>query len=105
MAASKAAGKAPVGSAQWIQDENSHVQQLVMQEQEEFAFLVRNDGEWLNEHMAEIFSKSQMYVHRTWEEIALILVEMSPKYSRPPESFEARRLAQPESAILWRLEW
>ena len=50
-----------VGSAQWIQNERDHGSQLVDQEVEEFSFSVRNEFEWLNEHMADIFSKKQMY--------------------------------------------
>ena len=50
-----------VGSAQWIQNERDNGSQLVDQEVEEFSFSVRNEFEWLNEHMADIFSKKQMY--------------------------------------------
>lgn len=49
-----------VGSAQWIQNERDHAGQLIDQEVEEFSFSVRNELEWLNEHMADIFSKNQM---------------------------------------------
>ncbi|KAI7497590.1 hypothetical protein KC367_g5740 [Hortaea werneckii] len=59
MAATKAKMPA-VGSAQWIQNERDHGSQLVDQEVEEFSFSVRNEFEWLNEHMADIFSKKQM---------------------------------------------
>lgn len=56
-----ARGKMPaVGSAQWIQNERDHAGQLIDQEVEEFSFSVRNELEWLNEHMADIFSKNQM---------------------------------------------
>ena len=54
--------KLPVGSAQWIQDENDQVAQFCAQEAEDFAFSARNEVEWLNEHMAEIFNKSQVNV-------------------------------------------
>ncbi|KAI7172758.1 hypothetical protein KC316_g12803, partial [Hortaea werneckii] len=59
MAATKAKMPA-VGSAQWIQNERDNGSQLVDQEVEEFSFSVRNEFEWLNEHMADIFSKKQM---------------------------------------------
>ncbi|RMY64064.1 hypothetical protein D0863_10086 [Hortaea werneckii] len=49
-----------VGSAQWVQNERDHGSQLVDQEVEEFSFSVRNEFEWLNEHMADIFSTKQM---------------------------------------------
>lgn len=32
------------------------------QESEDFGFSARNELEWLNEHMADIFAKDQMYV-------------------------------------------
>ena len=50
----------PVGSAQWIQDENRQIAQFFTQEIEDFSFSARNEIEWLNEHMAEIFSKDQV---------------------------------------------
>ena len=52
----------PVGSSGWIQSEREQSSQFVLQEAEEFSFSVRNELEWLNEHMAEIFSKNQVYV-------------------------------------------
>lgn len=51
----------PVGCVQWVQDENHQISQFGIQEAEDFAFSARNEFEWLNEHMAEIFSKSQVY--------------------------------------------
>ena len=50
-----------IGSQQWINDENDQVTQFCTQEAEDFAFSARNEVEWLNEHMAEIFSSSQVY--------------------------------------------
>lgn len=52
----------PVGSAQWISEERSSALQIEQSEVEEFSFSARNDLDWLNEHMAEIFSENQMYV-------------------------------------------
>ncbi len=60
MAAVRAQGKLPVGSSEWNQDENAQVSQFCGQEAEDFAFSARNEVEWLNEHMAEIFSKDQV---------------------------------------------
>jgi hypothetical protein len=49
--------KAPaVGSAQWILEERHQSNELMAQELEDFSFSVRNELEWLNEHMAEIFA-------------------------------------------------
>ena len=50
-----------IGSRQWINDENDQVTRFCTQEAEDFAFSARNEVEWLNEHMAEIFSKNQVY--------------------------------------------
>jgi phage pi2 protein 07 len=58
--AARVKAKVPVGSAQWIQDENRQIAQFCTQEVEDFSFSARNEIEWLNEHMAEIFSKNQV---------------------------------------------
>ncbi|KAK8188271.1 uncharacterized protein BKA78DRAFT_177964 [Phyllosticta capitalensis] len=54
--------KVAVGSAPWILSEQQQVNQLVDQEAEEFSYSVRNELEWLNEHMADIFSQNQLNV-------------------------------------------
>ncbi|TKA64548.1 hypothetical protein B0A55_11910, partial [Friedmanniomyces simplex] len=59
MAASKTKG-APVGSAQWIQSEREQAARMVDQEAEEMGFSVRNDLEWLNEHLADVFSRNNV---------------------------------------------
>ena len=48
----------PIGSADWIQNEREQSDQFVNQEVEEFSFSVRNELEWLNEHMSDIFSNN-----------------------------------------------
>ncbi|CAK4032513.1 C-type lectin [Lecanosticta acicola] len=60
MAATRSKATPPVGSSQWIQNEKEHADQFVTQEVEEFSYSVRNELEWLNEHMADIFSKTQV---------------------------------------------
>jgi len=52
----------PVGSTAWIAAEKENVMHLVDQEMEEIEFPVRHEIEWLNEHMAEIFSRNQLCV-------------------------------------------
>lgn len=52
----------PVGSAAWISAEKENIAQLVNQEIEEIEYPVRHEMLWLNEHMAEIFSKNQVSV-------------------------------------------
>ena len=49
-----------VGSAAWISSEKENVQQLLDQEKEEITFPAQHEIEWLNEHMAEIFSRNQL---------------------------------------------
>lgn len=51
-----------MGSMEWINDENLQVEGHCEQESEDFGFSARNELEWLNEHMADIFAKDQMYV-------------------------------------------
>lgn len=63
MASSRIKSVVPVGSKQWIGNERQQVVQFVDQEIEDFTFSARNEVEWLNEHMAEIFSKNQLYDH------------------------------------------
>ncbi|PNS15062.1 Inner centromere protein-related protein pic1 [Sphaceloma murrayae] len=60
MATARVRQQLAIGSSQWIQSERDHKDQLVEQEVEEFGYAARNELEWLNEHMAEIFSKQQM---------------------------------------------
>jgi hypothetical protein len=61
MAASRA--RLPIGSAPWILNEGNQVEEIVQQDVEEFSFSVRNEMEWLNEHMAEIFAPGNLLVH------------------------------------------
>ena len=62
MASVRTRAPLPVGSAQWIQDENNQLTQFGAQEVEDFAFAARNEVEWLNEHMAEILNKNAINV-------------------------------------------
>ena len=49
-----------VGSATWIASEKENVLQLLNQEKEEIIYPAQHEIEWLNEHMAEIFSRNQL---------------------------------------------
>jgi hypothetical protein len=49
-----------VGSAAWVVEERSSASQFTQSEIEEFSYSARNEVEWLNEHMAEVFSENQM---------------------------------------------
>lgn len=50
----------PVGSEKFIEDERALVSEKVGEAAEEYGFSVRNELEWLNEHMKEIFSTNQV---------------------------------------------
>lgn len=50
-----------VGSTAWIAAERENIQLLINQEMEEIDYPVQNEMDWLNEHMAEIFSRNQLY--------------------------------------------
>lgn len=51
-----------VGSAAWIAEERDSALNIARSEIEEFSFSARNEIDWLNEHMAEVFSETQMCV-------------------------------------------
>lgn len=50
----------PIGSSEWIQNEREQTSQFVDQDVEEFGFSVRNELEWLNEHMADVFARNNV---------------------------------------------
>lgn len=49
-----------IGSSTWISAEKENVLDLLRQEKEEIVFPAQHELEWLNEHMAEIFSRSHV---------------------------------------------
>ncbi len=51
------------GSGSWISEERTSALQFADAEAVEFAFSARNEIEWLNEHMSEIFNENQVYVN------------------------------------------
>ncbi|ROW05560.1 hypothetical protein VSDG_00409 [Cytospora chrysosperma] len=53
----------PVGSAAWCAEERSSALQVSRTEIEEFSYSARNELDWLNEHMAEVFSENQISYH------------------------------------------
>ena len=61
MASARGKGHPVVGSAKWVYDERDVARQFIDQELEEFAFSARNELEWLNEHMADMFSQNDLY--------------------------------------------
>lgn len=54
-------GAQSIGSAAWIAAEKENVARLLEQEMEDVEFPVRHEMDWLNEHMAEIFSTNHLY--------------------------------------------
>lgn len=89
---------------QWIKDEREQLAQLVEQDVEEFSYSARNELEWLNEHMADIFSKNQMYVSVNGRHEATkssdLETGMSQMFSRLLESYEARLRALHKTRML-----
>ncbi|KAG9249245.1 hypothetical protein BJ878DRAFT_410768 [Calycina marina] len=62
MATMRGNARLPVGSAAWISEERAEAMQIAETEAEEFGFSARNEVEWINEHMAEIFNKDPVNV-------------------------------------------
>lgn len=60
--AARPAKRPAVGAAAWCVEERTSAHQTTQTEIEEFSYSAGNEVEWLNEHMAEIFSENQMYV-------------------------------------------
>lgn len=87
--AARPAKRPAVGAAAWCVEERTSAVQITDSEIEEFAYSARNEMEWLNEHMAEIFSENQMYVFDASKSGASAdrALEMSPIYSRHQGSF------------------
>ncbi|KAL8842901.1 MAG: hypothetical protein Q9170_000305 [Blastenia crenularia] len=64
-----------IGSTPWLDQENEQVAQFAAQEADDFAFSVRNELDFLNEHMAEVFSRNQV-----------LLANYEGRLRVPPES-------------------
>ncbi|KAJ4516514.1 hypothetical protein HRR83_001848 [Exophiala dermatitidis] len=62
-----AAKATAIGSASWISAEKENALQLLQNEKEEVVFPAQHQLEWLNEHMAEIFSKSNVDVSNVFK--------------------------------------
>ncbi|KAL8910183.1 MAG: hypothetical protein Q9171_004520 [Xanthocarpia ochracea] len=61
--ASKLKTMAPmIGSMPWLDQENQQISQFSAQEADDFAFSVRNELDFLNEHMADIFNKNHVNI-------------------------------------------
>lgn len=89
-----------VGSAAWVAEERESALNIAKSEIEEFAFSARNEMDWLNEHMAEIFSENQMCVSSPWVPSYPARPRLtrrtgtSPSSSRRPGDYAGRLLGQ-----------
>lgn len=89
-----------IGSSQWIQNERDQAQQFHELEVEEFSYAARNELDWLNEHMAEVFSRDQRYVMIAneqremifWSALLINSIAISPTCSRLQVKGVERRL-------------
>ncbi|KAF2262697.1 hypothetical protein CC78DRAFT_618276 [Lojkania enalia] len=79
-----------IGSAPWILDERHQSNDLVAQELEDFGFSVRNELEWLNEHMADVFAhngQNNLDVYKTPGKLR----GKTPRTARKKNALEARQ--------------
>lgn len=81
-----------VGSKSWIRDENTQVVQFCAQETEDFTSSARNEVEWLNEHMADIFSKNQVNVTEIFKTPGKLRGK-TPRTARKRNPLEAREVS------------
>ncbi|CAG8955341.1 hypothetical protein HYFRA_00011325 [Hymenoscyphus fraxineus] len=58
----KVTSRTQVGAPSWIAGERASAAEIVQAEAEEFTFSARNEVEWLNEHMGDIFSENHVNV-------------------------------------------
>ncbi|KAL4892773.1 hypothetical protein BDV59DRAFT_179727 [Aspergillus ambiguus] len=89
MAATGARARKPVGSAAWIATEKENFVQLVNQEMEEVEYPVRHEMDWLNEHMAEIFSSNQFNLKEAFKTPGKMRGK-TPRTARKRDANEAR---------------
>ncbi|EAA32974.3 hypothetical protein GE21DRAFT_6724 [Neurospora crassa] len=61
--AMRKAPRLPVGSAAWVAEERASALKVAEEEVEEFSYAARNEMDWLNEHMEDIFlGENQMNI-------------------------------------------
>lgn len=97
----------PVGSAAWVAEERSSALTIAQSEIEEFSFSARNEMDWLNEHMAEIFSENQMCVDLDLSRQfrRLTGIGMSPSFSKHQESYGEGHREQQRRPLPVKPEW
>ncbi|KAI1006890.1 hypothetical protein K3495_g1317 [Podosphaera aphanis] len=82
-----------VGSVSWITEERHSAQQIVLSETEEFLYSARNEIDWLNEHMAEIFNGKQV-------NLAEILKTPGKLRGKTPRTIRKNHLVQERPPLL-----
>ncbi|KAL8814318.1 MAG: hypothetical protein Q9223_006449, partial [Gallowayella weberi] len=78
-----------IGSMPWLDQENQHVAQFAAQEADDFAFSVRNELDFLNEHMTELFSKTQVNITEVFKTPGKLRGK-TPRTARKRNPLEAR---------------
>ncbi|KAL8948958.1 MAG: hypothetical protein Q9222_004895 [Ikaeria aurantiellina] len=89
MAARSKTMASPIASTPWLDKENQQVAQFSAQEIEDFAFSVRNELDFLNEHMAEIFSKNHVNITEVFKTPGKLRGK-TPRTARKRNPFEVR---------------
>ncbi|KAI6716608.1 hypothetical protein JHW43_000867 [Diplocarpon mali] len=85
----RANARLKVGSVSWVTEERASTLQIAEAEAEEFTFSARNEVEWLNEHMADIFSKNQVNVAEIFKTPGKLRGK-TPRTVRKTNTLEAR---------------
>lgn len=97
-----------MGSAPWIADERAAAYDIVKAEIEDFTAAARNEVDWLNEHMAEIFNENEMCVDSTRALESIVANEAlvtSPSCSKHRASYEGRHREPFGKPTRERREW
>ncbi|KJK88434.1 hypothetical protein H633G_07686 [Metarhizium anisopliae BRIP 53284] len=78
-----------VGSAGWITEERNAALQITQSEVDEFSYSARNELDWLNEHMANIFNENEINFAETFKTPAKLRGK-TPRTARKANPLETR---------------
>lgn len=98
MAASRSK-QPPVGSAGYVLDERQYSAQCVDENVEEFRYAVRNEMEWLNEHMSGILNASSFNLTETFKTPGK-LRGRTPRTARKRNPLEERAVSIPNRRLM-----
>ncbi|KAJ4371545.1 hypothetical protein N0V83_004764 [Neocucurbitaria cava] len=87
-----------IGAPGWVLEERHQSNDLVAQELEDFGFSVRNELEWLNEHMSDIFANNGVHNLEVFKTPGKLRGK-TPRTARKKNPAEPRQL-QPLASIL-----